>query len=402
MTNSVPHTASGYARRSHSILIAQEEAGWDTLAVTRLGYPVQIGVLTARESDVVDGISYKRLLPGNMAKTMDERLQQQAEALLQVAREFRPSVIQTTTHFVNGLVAREVANALSIPWVYEVRGQLADTWASTRGPEARSSERYRLFVEREAELMRSADLVVTLGNSMKRNILAVGVPEDRILIAPNAVGGDYLREPMTQLDARQCLGLDPEGLYIGTVSSLVDYEGLDDLVTAFALLALRLPQLRLVVVGDGTAAPALHDQVLRLGLSGRTVFTGRVPADQARIYHQALDVFVVPRKDLAVTRSVTPLKPVEALASGRPVVASRLDALSEIVDDGVNGRLSDAENPAGLAEVLKELLEDSELRLRMGTAGRQEVLDTRTWKANAEAYVQAYETLATKYMRRAS
>ncbi|MFK0006896.1 glycosyltransferase family 4 protein [Paenarthrobacter sp. NPDC090520] len=402
LTNSVPHTASGYARRSHSILTAQQEAGWEALAVTRLGYPVQIGVLAAQGTDVVDGVPYQRLLPDNMARTMDRRLQQQAEALLQVAREFRPSVIHTTTHFVNGLVAREVANALGIPWVYEVRGQLADTWASTRGPEARNSERYRLFVEREAELVRSADMVVTLGESMKQNIRAAGVPADRILIAPNAVGGDYLREPMTQRDARQSVGLDPEGLYIGTVSSLVDYEGLDDLVTAFALLAPRVPELRLVVVGDGTAAPALQDQVRRLGLSGRTIFTGRVPSDQARIHHQALDVFVVPRKDLAVTRSVTPLKPVEALASARPVVASRLDALREIVDDGVNGRLTEAGNPSELAETLRSLLEDSELRLRLGAAGRQDVLATRTWKANAEAYVRAYETLATNYMRRAS
>ncbi|UOD80483.1 glycosyltransferase [Paenarthrobacter ureafaciens] len=401
LTNSLPHTASGYARRSHSIVTAQKELGLEPLAVTRLGYPVQVGVLTARASDVVDGVTYQRLLPAGMAKTMDGRLQQQADALIGIARKVRPGVIHTTTHFVNGLVAREVAEACGIPWVYEVRGQLADTWAATRGPDARGSERYRLFMDREAEIMRSADLVVTLGDAMRQNIMAAGVSEDRILISPNAVGGDYLLEPMTHDAARLALGLDPEGLYVGTVSSLVDYEGLNDLVSAFALLAPRLPKLRLVVVGDGTAAPALHDQVRRLGLSERTVFTGRVPADQARIYHQALDVFVVPRKDLAVTRSVTPLKPVEALASARPVVASNLAALREIVHDGVNGRLTDAESPALLAEALGELLEDRGLRRRMGEAGRAEVLATRTWKANAQAYAQAYERLATISRRRA-
>ena len=82
----------------------------------------------------MDGIRYRRLLPSRLAPTMDARLQQQAEELLQVALEFRPSVLHTTTHFVNGLVVRAVAEALGIPWVYEVRGQLADTWAATRGP----------------------------------------------------------------------------------------------------------------------------------------------------------------------------------------------------------------------------------------------------------------------------
>lgn len=402
LTNSVPHTGSGYARRSHSILSAQAREGWEPLAVTRLGYPVQIGVLNARDLDVVDGVRYQRLVPAAMAKSMDGRLQQQAEELLQVAREFRPSVIHTTTHFVNGLVAREVANALGIPWVYEVRGQLADTWASTRDPEAKSSERYRLFTEREADVMRSADLVVTLGESMKRNILAAGVPEERILLSPNAVGGAYLGEPLTHAEARSALGLDSDALYIGTVSSLVDYEGLDDLVTSFALLVSRLPKLKLIVVGDGTAAPALLDQVKRLGLTDKVLFTGRVPADKARLFHQALDVFVVPRKDLAVTRSVTPLKPVEALASARPVVASRLDALQEIVHDGVNGWLAEPSDPEGLAEVLFDLFEDDGMRRRLGAAGRQHVLATRTWEANAKACVQAYEVLASNHMRRAS
>ncbi|KUM36619.1 glycosyltransferase WbuB [Arthrobacter sp. EpRS71] len=402
LTNSVPHTGSGYARRSHSILSAQKAAGWDPLAVTRLGYPVQIGVLSAKDEDVVDGIPYRRLLPKSMAKSMGGRLQQQAEALLDVSQQFRPSVIHTTTHFVNGVVAHEVAHALGVPWVYEVRGQLADTWASTRGEDARNSERYRLFKEREAEVMCSADLVVTLGESMKQSILAAGVPEDRILISPNAVGGSYLDEPIQHHDARRALGLDVNALYIGTVSSLVDYEGLDDLVTSFALLAPRLSKLRLVVVGDGTAAPALRHQAKLLCVSDKVIFTGRVSAEKARLYHQALDVFVVPRKDLSVTQQVTPLKPVEALACARPVVASRLDALSEIVHDGINGRLASPGDPEDLANVLHELLEDEGMRLRLGAAGRQGVLATRTWEANALAYGRAYETLISNNVRKAS
>ncbi|WP_427130783.1 glycosyltransferase family 4 protein [Pseudarthrobacter sp. S9] len=393
LTNSLPHTASGYAQRSHSVMVAQQQEGWDVLAVTRLAYPVQVGKFLARATDVVDGVRYRRLLPAKLAPTMDARLQQQAEELLRVALEFKPSVLHTTTHFVNGLVVRAVADALGIPWVYEVRGQLADTWASTRGPEARNSEKYRLFQERETEIMREADLVVTLGQAMKANIVTAGIPEAKVIIAPNAVGGGFLDEPLDAASARGELGLERDGQYIGTVSSLVAYEGIDDLVEAFELLAPKHPDLRLLIVGDGVSKPLLQVQARQSGFGDRIIFTGRVPQDRAVRYHQSLDVFVVPRKDLEVTRSVTPLKPVEALACARPVVASNLPALSEIIEDGVNGIVVPAEAPAQLAAALATVLADGTLRASMGLAGRVRVLNTRTWAANAQALAAAYRKL---------
>ena len=393
LTNSLPHTTSGYAQRSHSIMTAQQRAGWDVLAVTRLGYPVQVGKLGAALHDVVDGVRYQRLLPTRLAATLDARLQQQAEELMGVALEFRPSILHTTTHFVNGMVVRAVAEALGIPWVYEVRGQLADTWASTRAPAARGSEKYRLFQQREAEMMTAADLVVTLGEAMKANIVASGVPDGKVLIAPNAVGGKFLEEPGDSARARRELGLPGPGPYIGTVSSLVPYEGIDDLLAAFELLAPRYPELRVLIVGDGSSLPSLKQQARRSGFADRIIFSGRVPREQARLFHLALDVFVVARKDLDVTRSVTPLKPVEALACGRPVVASRLGALQEIVTDGSNGLIAAPENPRDLAATLERLLDSEELRELLGRAGRQGVLVSRTWEANALSLAGAYEDL---------
>ena len=140
-------------------------------------------------------------------------------------------------------------------------------------------------------------------------------------------------EPLDKASARRELGLPEDGQFIGTVSSLVPYEGIEDLLAAFVRLAADIPHLRLLIVGDGSSMPSLQIQAQRSGFASRIVFTGRVPRSQAALYHQALDVFVVPRKDLEVTRSVTPLKPVEAMACARPVVASDLPALAELVED---------------------------------------------------------------------
>ena len=394
LTNSLPHTQSGYAQRSHSLLKAQHEAGWNVHAATRLGYPVQVGKPGARDRDVVDGVTYHRLLPGRMPFGLDRRLQRQAEQTLALALKLRPAVLHTTTHFTNGLVTAAVANALGIPWVYEVRGQLADTWASTRGEKARTSQRYRQFKAAEARIMHRASLVPTLGNAMAQEIRESGVEPAKLILLPNAVGEYYLNEPLLPREARTKLGLTAGTLLIGTVSSLVDYEGLDDLLRAFALLAPQHPRLMCLIAGAGAAAPGLKALAAELKIEKRVLFPGRVSREQAHLYHQALDVFVVPRKDLNVTRAVTPLKPVEAMACCTPVVASRLPALAELVKDEENGILVPPEDPAALAHALERLLLDEGLRARLGQNGRAEVLATRTWQANAGLCSGHYERLA--------
>ncbi|MCC9193855.1 glycosyltransferase family 4 protein [Arthrobacter sp. zg-Y916] len=396
LTNSLPHTGSGYAQRSHSLLNAQAEQGWDVHAVTRLGYPVQVGALTARVRDVIDAVTYHRLLSAALPRGMAARLQLQTEQLLALAVRLRPAVLHTTTHFVNGIVVRAVAQALGIPWVYEVRGQLADTWASTRGPLARNSERYRLFTACEASLMRSAPAVATLGENMLQGILATGVLREKTVLLPNAVGEDFLKPPVAPQDARRSLDLPVPGVTLGTVSSLVAYEGIDDLIRAFALLARGYPELSCLIVGDGAAGPGLKTLAADLGVGDRVIFTGKVPRHRAHLYHQAIDIFVVPRKDLDVTRAVTPLKPVEAMASGTPVVASSLPALGELVRDGEDGVLARPGDPVHLAKRLEMLIGDASLREEMGARGRTKVLSERTWTAVAQTSVALYGSLLTE------
>ncbi|WP_312179399.1 glycosyltransferase family 4 protein [Arthrobacter sp.] len=392
LTNSLPYTGSGYAQRSHSLLAAQSEQGWKVHAATRVGYPVQIGRLDAGKTDLLDGVTYHRHLPLRLPQGMAARLQLQAEELQKLALAVRPTVLHTTTHFVNGLVVRAVAESLGIPWVYEVRGQLADTWASTRGEDAKQSERYRKFLAREADVMKTAGAVATLGEAMRERIVDAGIPLEDTFLLPNAVGGDFLNAPIAPAEARARLGL-PVGTYIGTVSSLVDYEGLDDLLRAFALLAPHHPGLRCLIVGDGVAGPELKRLAAELGLGGRALFPGRVPREQAHLYHQALDVFVVPRKDFPVTRMVTPLKPVEALASGRPVIASDLPALREIVEEGIDGAFFPPGDWAALTAALDRLLDNRSQREGLGQSGRRSVIAERTWISNARTASARYTGL---------
>lgn len=396
LTNSLPWTQSGYSLRSHAVLRAQQAEGIAVEAVTRVGYPVTVGLPHARDLDVVDGVPYRRLVQWSMADTLDERLEQTADLVAREVARFGATVLHTTTHYPNAVVASRVAATTGLPWVYEVRGQLEKTWVASLPPHeqagAAASERYHLWHAREAELARAAHHVVTLSRSLRDDLVRRGVPASRITIVPNAVDEALVAEGTQVVEpavARQRLGLPTDGWWVGTVTSVVDYEGLDLLIEAVARLRREGHDVRCAVVGDGVARADLLALTERLGLADAVVLPGRVPREQARLWHRALDAFVVPRRDLEVCRTVTPLKPIEAMALGRPVVVSDLPALREIAVEPGSGLSFRVGDVAALASTLHTLQADPDLSRELSERGRA-FAATRTWRAQASAYRDIY------------
>jgi glycosyltransferase involved in cell wall biosynthesis len=150
---------------------------------------------------------------------------------------------------------------------------------------------------------------------------------------------------------------------------------------------------RVLLVGDGAERPALLAQVEQLGLGDRAALPGRVGPTAAMAAYCALDVFVVPRRDVRVAQLVTPLKPVEAMALGVPVIASRLPALAELLADGRAGLLVPPEDPRALADAIARIRGDTALRADLLAAGRDEVAQRRTWQQVARSYRKLYEQL---------
>src|SRR5699024_10119652 len=340
LTNSLPHTQSGYSLRTHRILTTLRDQNIESVALTRTGYPVMVGLPGAAEEDVVDGIRYVRTLPARLPQTQEERLEAEAERAMELVAEFRPHVLHATTNYYNALVAQAVSAATGIPWVLEVRGLMEKTWAashsSPRGRRAAlHSEKARRVAAREAELASHASAVITLSDTMRAELDDRGVDEFAITVVPNGVEQALLAAHRTPAEARALLGIGRDGAWIvGAVSALVEYEGLDLLVRAVAQLiadtsvpqALR-DRLQVIIVGDGQAAPGLRVLADDLGIGDRVFMPGRVSRHDAPNWVQALDAVAVPRRDVEVARTVTPQKPIEAMALGRPVVISDLPAL---------------------------------------------------------------------------
>src|SRR5699024_5270846 len=144
------------------ILTAMLDQGIESVALTRTGYPVMIGIPTAADEDVVDGIRTVRTLPARLPQTQERRLQAELDRALQLVPEFSPHVIHATTNYHTGVVAQAGSAATGLPWVLEVRGLMEKTWAaSCPSPEgklaAAVSQKARRVAEREAELATSAD-----------------------------------------------------------------------------------------------------------------------------------------------------------------------------------------------------------------------------------------------------
>jgi glycosyltransferase involved in cell wall biosynthesis len=393
VTNALPNTSAGYTVRTHQIAVAQRSAGMDPHVMTECGFPVAQGHPDARRTVDLDGVAYHRLLPVSLPRRSDAAMARGLALAAGLVERLRPAVLHAASNYVNGQLALALREAYGLPVVYEVRGFLEDSWQSRHPGDLSRSDVYRLSRDLETHCMRAANLVVTLGEAMREEIVARGIPVDRILVAPNAVSSEFLSSLPDGRPLRTALGIGPDEPVAGLVSSLFAHEGVPTFLEAAAELRRRGLPVRPLIVGDGPERASLENLATRLGLGGKAVFTGRVPLQDVRRYHAVLDVFVIPRTNDRVCQLVTPLKPVEAMAGGLCVVASDVRALREIIKHGSTGTLTLPQDPVALADCLEMLLYSPDVRRELGAKAREWVAGDRTWARNAERYRVAYESL---------
>jgi glycosyltransferase involved in cell wall biosynthesis len=192
-------------------------------------------------------------------------------------------------------------------------------------------------------------------------------------------------------EVREQLGIPPEAPVVGTVSSLNPMKGVEHFLDAAALIAAARPETRFVVVGGAPASHRAYGERLRrradeLALPRPVVFAGE-RADVERWY-PAFDVDLITSLRRSEGTTTTAM---EAQACGVPVVATRVAAVAEVVEDGVAGLLVEPEQPRAIAQAVLRLLDDDPLRSRMGGAGRLAAVERFDAEHAADVYVEAYE-----------
>ena len=381
---------SGYTFRTAAILREQRKLGWETFHLTSPKQKDSPG-----DEETVDGLHFyrTRYTPAAVPMLGELGLMRALTRRLEaVVREIRPDVIHAHSPVLNAIPALRVGRRLGVPVVYEVRAFWEDA-AVDHGTSREHGLRYRLTRGLETSVFRRVDHVTTICEGLRRDIVARGISPERVTVIPNAVDIEkFALGAIPDAALQRELGLS-DSRVIGFIGSFYAYEGLRLLLDAFPLIRAQAPDVRILLVGGGAQEGPLKTQAERLGIADEVIFTGRVPHDQIQRYYDLIDFLVYPRLSMRLTELVTPLKPLEAMAQGRLLVASDVGGHQELIGHQETGWLFKAGDPRALADTILRAFSSADQWARIRAEGRRFVETERNWTASVDRYRQVYGPL---------
>jgi glycosyltransferase involved in cell wall biosynthesis len=334
--------------------------------IQELGY--EVAVVTVRlhdlpEEETVDGITVYRLPFHDVLRGRDPgafiELRKRVEA---IRRNFQPDIVHVNLYGPSVAMLAETNRRAPLPTVIALHQKLT-------GIDSFGGILQRLFDQ--------ASWVTTVSAAALGDLKAA-FPQlsENTSFIHNGIATDPFKPtpPAADIPRIVCIG------------RIVASKGFDLAIEAFAKLRAVVPAVQLTIVGDGPEKEVLLGQVRNLGLSEFVSFAGEVGPDEVREYIRGSNVVVVPSRE----HESFGLVAVEAALMERPVVASRLGGLAEIVVDGKTGFLVEQEDAAEIARRLEQILTQPQLATKFGTAARERALKKFSIGVNAAAYDALY------------
>jgi len=265
--------------------------------------------------------------------------------------------------------------------IVEVNGLVMDELSVS--PDSKSFA-YRVFsylaLRSERFNYRYCDRIVSVTDRLKDELVRLySVPAEKIIVINNGANTDIFK-PMDQEQARDRLKLDKSKKYICFVGHLAAWQGVEFLIYAAPYILEKCPDVRFLVVGDGVMKNKLLEIASEIGVTDNFTFTGRIPYEIVPVYINAADVCVAPFiKDRNSKIGLSALKTYEYLACGKPIVASDIPGVKDLIDLSGGGISVPSENPEELANAVVKLISDQEMRNIMGEQGRKYVYENHSW-----------------------
>ena len=394
--NSFPYSSGGYATRAFGVSEGLRSHGFEVVVINRPGFPLDIkDELSAEdipEIETIDGYEYVRSLSiSRRGMTPYDYMLEAANVLEKRFLEYRPQYVIAASNHITAIPSLIAAKRLGIPFYYEVRGLWEITRVS-REPEFEKKPAYTVQVLLETLAAKHADHVFTLTQPMVNELVKRGVESNSISLVPNSCSPENFIPKERDMELVKKLKIPNNVPVIGYIGTFVQYEGLDNLAEACALLKMKGVQFRLLLVGNenasgqevGPITAKISEIATTYGFADWLIMPGRIPFDEVESYYSLIDIAPFPRKPQPVCELVSPMKPLEALAMKKAVLVSSVQALKEMVVEEETGLVFEKGNINDLADKLQLLIDNKILRHILGENGRVWVEQERNWVKTTE------------------
>ena len=396
LDHSVP-LHSGYTFRSQNIFEAQKKMGFNPVVLTSPKHEESYKQETPA-CETFNGIKYYRTgvslqYPVPVLSELS-LMYVLYKRILDVAQNEQPDLLHAHSPVLNAIPAIWAAKKLSIPVVYEIRAFWEDA-AVDHGTYAENSWKYKLTKNIETWVCKKADHVGILCKGLKNDLISRSIPEKKISVIYNGINPETLKPAMPDKDFYDAWGLEGKKV-IGFVGSFYRYEGLDLLMRAFKKIAQTHADSVLLLVGGGEMEGELKALAVKLNIQDRVIMPGRIPHERIAGVYSMIDILAYPRYSMRLTELVTPLKPLEAMAMSKALVASDVGGHKELINDNITGLLFRAGDMEHLAQRICNLLEDRKLEESVKQNGEAWVRKNHTWEATTFIYQHIYKEIAKR------
>lgn len=385
---------SGYSSRSDAIIRSTRDLGVETCHITSQKYDKFVD-----KEEIIDGIKFYRttkakgIFTGIPLLSYVDYVRHMSQRVKEVVDIENPDIIHAHSPMLNGLVALKVGKETGIPVMYEVRAFWEDAAVDT-GKIKEFGFQYKIIRSIEQYVFNKADRIACICEGLRKEIISRGISASKLITVPNAVNLDKF-QPIKEvnIELKRKLGLEDK-VVLAFLGSFFKYEGLEFLIKSLPLIQSRIgKKVHILLVGGGNEEDNLKRLASELGVGESVTFTGRVNYNEINDYYSLVDLLVFPRETIRLTELVTPLKPLEAMAQGIPLIASNIGGHRELIEDDVTGGLFDPESPEALADKVVELLLDSNKLKRYVENGLSYVRNERRWDKTAQRYLPVYESM---------
>ncbi len=350
-----------------------------TLRLYRYAWPERLhtlGYMRSMKSDLALQLETYFLSPSFFASGI--------ATLMREAKRTKPDVLHAHWLLPNGFIAAVVSKRLGIPLVVSVPGS-----------DAQVAAKNALFRRMARFTFEQASLLTANSESLRDSIVALGADPAKFDMIIYGTDPQALKPAAKGVDSLcESLNIDPESVVLLCVGRMVHKKGFDILLHAMTATGMQKCPIVTVMVGDGDQQAEWQELATSLGIRDRIRWVGNVPKDEIGTYYNMADVLLMP----SVSKPADGLNVcvLDAMSCAKPVVGSVAAGNPLAIIDGETGFLVPEQDPQALADALVTLIDDADLRRRLGAAGRERIETELGWPHLARRYIDHFERLATK------